>query len=152
MVGRKERIVPVRLDGRTLEQREKDMLKRLRHRCGRRSSSDRNAVVQSEDKPVQVHVQSPNWTNEVNRWIDAIHDRWDSEMRRLRNTMFPLVVAENSSTAHDRFHSAWGSSGRRSSRVPVNLMFYLKPNCTNLVNYTQLQTNFVLRETHPEPS
>ncbi|TGZ63603.1 hypothetical protein CRM22_006816 [Opisthorchis felineus] len=91
MVGRDERSVPVRLDGRTLEQRQKDMVSRLRHRYGRRTSSDRSAVVQSEEKPVQVHVQTPNWTDEVNRWVDGIHDRWDSEMRRLRNTMFSLV-------------------------------------------------------------
>ncbi|KAG5444263.1 hypothetical protein CSKR_104530, partial [Clonorchis sinensis] len=40
-------------------------------------------------------------------------------------------VAENPSTAHDRFHpSASGSSGRRSPRVSVNLMFYLNPNWT----------------------
>ncbi|KAG5453104.1 hypothetical protein CSKR_104190 [Clonorchis sinensis] len=34
-------------------------------------------------------------------------------------------VAENSSTAHDRFCPSWGSSGRRSPRVSVNLMFLL---------------------------
>ncbi|KAG5450275.1 hypothetical protein CSKR_103122 [Clonorchis sinensis] len=28
-------------------------------------------------------------------------------------------VAENSSTAHDRFRPSWGSSGRRSARVSV---------------------------------
>ncbi|KAG5453088.1 hypothetical protein CSKR_106260, partial [Clonorchis sinensis] len=36
-----------------------------------------------------------------------------------------LVVAENSSTAHHRFCPSWGSSGRRSPRVSVKLMFYL---------------------------
>ncbi|KER27154.1 hypothetical protein T265_05765 [Opisthorchis viverrini] len=39
-------------------------------------------------------------------------------------------IAENSSTAHDRFRPTWGSSGRRSPRVSVNLMFYLNPNGT----------------------
>ncbi|KAG5455066.1 hypothetical protein CSKR_104572, partial [Clonorchis sinensis] len=39
-------------------------------------------------------------------------------------------VAENSSTAHVRFRRSWGSSGRRSPRVSVNLMFYLNPNWT----------------------
>ncbi|GAA56224.1 hypothetical protein CLF_110309, partial [Clonorchis sinensis] len=49
-------------------------------------------------------------------------------------------VAENSSTAHDRFRpSASGSSGRRSSRVSVNLMFYLNPTCTDFDKYTHLQ-------------
>ncbi|KER21204.1 hypothetical protein T265_10414 [Opisthorchis viverrini] len=33
-------------------------------------------------------------------------------------------VAENSWTAHDRFRPSWGSSGGRSPRVSVNLMFY----------------------------
>ncbi|KER21199.1 hypothetical protein T265_15148, partial [Opisthorchis viverrini] len=41
-------------------------------------------------------------------------------------------VAEDSSTAHDRFRPSWGSSGRRGPRVSVNLMFYLKQNCTKL--------------------
>ncbi|KAG5454364.1 hypothetical protein CSKR_113910 [Clonorchis sinensis] len=36
-----------------------------------------------------------------------------------------LWVAENSSTVHDRFRPSWGSSGRRSPRVSINLMFYL---------------------------
>ncbi|KER21905.1 hypothetical protein T265_14988, partial [Opisthorchis viverrini] len=30
-------------------------------------------------------------------------------------------VAENCSTAHDRFHPSWGPSGRRNPRVSVNL-------------------------------
>ncbi|KER27783.1 hypothetical protein T265_13738, partial [Opisthorchis viverrini] len=34
-------------------------------------------------------------------------------------------VAENFSTAHDRFRPSWGSSDRRSPRVSVNLMIYL---------------------------
>ncbi|KER23228.1 hypothetical protein T265_08841 [Opisthorchis viverrini] len=46
----------------------------------------------------------------------------------------PREVAENPSTAHDRFHPSWGSSGRHGPRVSVNLMFYLKPNCTKLAN------------------
>ncbi|KAG5441313.1 hypothetical protein CSKR_113671 [Clonorchis sinensis] len=61
-------------------------------------------------------------------------------------------VAENSSAAHDRCRPSWDSSGRRSPRVPVNLMFYLNPNCTDSNKYTNLQINLVLRETYPEPS
>ncbi|KER22257.1 hypothetical protein T265_09619 [Opisthorchis viverrini] len=37
-------------------------------------------------------------------------------------------VAENSSTAHDRFRPSWGSSVRRSPLVSINIMFYLNPN------------------------
>ncbi|KER21171.1 hypothetical protein T265_10448 [Opisthorchis viverrini] len=36
-------------------------------------------------------------------------------------------VAEKSSTAHDRFRPFWGSPDRRSTRVSVNLLFYLNP-------------------------
>ncbi|KAG5440988.1 hypothetical protein CSKR_109694 [Clonorchis sinensis] len=53
-------------------------------------------------------------------------------------------VAENSSTAHDRFRTSWGSSGRRSPRVSVNLMFYLNPNWTVFEKYTYLQIDLVL--------
>ncbi|KAG5441073.1 hypothetical protein CSKR_105642 [Clonorchis sinensis] len=52
-------------------------------------------------------------------------------------------VAENSSTAHDRFRPSWGSSGRRSPRVSVNLMFYLNPNWTVFEKYTHLHINLV---------
>ncbi|OON16779.1 Hsp20/alpha crystallin family protein, partial [Opisthorchis viverrini] len=91
MVSGNEQSVPVQLDGRTLEQSQRDLLSRLRHRFGRRTSSERSAVGQPEEKPVQVSVQTPTWSDEVNRWIDAIHDKWDSEMRRLQNSMFSLV-------------------------------------------------------------
>ncbi|KER19717.1 hypothetical protein T265_11586 [Opisthorchis viverrini] len=47
-------------------------------------------------------------------------------------------VAEHPSTAHDRFRPLWCSSGRRSPRVSVNLMFYLKLNCTKLANIHSL--------------
>ncbi|KER27788.1 hypothetical protein T265_05215 [Opisthorchis viverrini] len=36
-----------------------------------------------------------------------------------------------------------GSSGRRSSRVSVKLMFNLNPNWTVFEKYTHLQTNLV---------
>ncbi|KER30907.1 hypothetical protein T265_02722 [Opisthorchis viverrini] len=52
-------------------------------------------------------------------------------------------VAENSSTAHDRFRSSWGSSGRCSPRVSIDLMIYLNPNCTAFEKYTYLQINLV---------
>ncbi|KAG5454945.1 hypothetical protein CSKR_105882 [Clonorchis sinensis] len=52
-------------------------------------------------------------------------------------------VAENSSTAHDRLRPPWGSSGRHSPRVFVNLMFYLNPNWTDFDKYTHLQINLV---------
>ncbi|KAG5454912.1 hypothetical protein CSKR_105849 [Clonorchis sinensis] len=59
------------------------------------------------------------------------------------------VVAENSSTAHDRFRPSWGSSGRRSPRVSVNLMFYLNPNCTVFEKYTHLQISLVFARDSP---
>ncbi|KER32969.1 hypothetical protein T265_01060 [Opisthorchis viverrini] len=47
----------------------------------------------------------------------------------LQYTFIKETTAENSSTAYYRFcTSTSGSSGRRSPRVSVNLMFYLNPN------------------------
>ncbi|KAG5441571.1 hypothetical protein CSKR_111421 [Clonorchis sinensis] len=57
-------------------------------------------------------------------------------------------VAENYSTAHDRFWPSWSSSGRCSPRVSVNLMFYLKLNWTDFDKHTHFRINLVLRETH----
>ncbi|KAG5446285.1 hypothetical protein CSKR_110326 [Clonorchis sinensis] len=58
-------------------------------------------------------------------------------------------VAENSSTDHDRFRPSWGSSGRRSPRVSVNLMFYLNPNWTVFEKYTHLHINLVFARDSP---
>ncbi|KAG5450099.1 hypothetical protein CSKR_102232 [Clonorchis sinensis] len=60
-----------------------------------------------------------------------------------------IHVAENSSTAHDRFRPSWGSSGRRSPRVSINLMFYLNPNCTVFEKYTHLHINLVFARDSP---
>ncbi|KAG5447341.1 hypothetical protein CSKR_113820 [Clonorchis sinensis] len=59
------------------------------------------------------------------------------------------LVAENSSTVHDRFRPSWGSSGRRSPRVSVNLMFYLNPNWTVFEKYTHLQISLVFARDSP---
>ncbi|KAG5450639.1 hypothetical protein CSKR_100115, partial [Clonorchis sinensis] len=62
-----------------------------------------------------------------------------------------VQVAENSSTARDRFRPFWGSSVRRSRRVDdtVNLVFYLKPNSMKLVKHTHLQTNLAFTRDSP---
>ncbi|KER23866.1 hypothetical protein T265_08333 [Opisthorchis viverrini] len=52
-------------------------------------------------------------------------------------------VAENSSTAHDRFRPSCGSSGRRIPRVSFNLMIYLNPNWTVFEKYTHLQIDLI---------
>ncbi|KER24757.1 hypothetical protein T265_07645 [Opisthorchis viverrini] len=54
------------------------------------------------------------------------------------NDLFWMQVAENFSTVHDRFWPSWGSSDRRSSRVPVSLIFYLNPTCTKSERYSRL--------------
>ncbi|KER28603.1 hypothetical protein T265_13553, partial [Opisthorchis viverrini] len=41
---------------------------------------------------------------------------------------------------HDLFRPSWDSLSGRGPRVFVNLMFYSKPNCTKLAEYTHLQT------------
>ncbi|KER26182.1 hypothetical protein T265_06533 [Opisthorchis viverrini] len=60
--------------------------------------------------------------------------------RKLVDQCTTHKVDENLSTAHDRFRPSWSSLGTRSPRVSVNLMFYLKPNCTKLAKHTHLQT------------
>ncbi|KER30273.1 hypothetical protein T265_03227 [Opisthorchis viverrini] len=59
-------------------------------------------------------------------------------------------VAENSSTAHDRFRPSWGSSGRRSPRVSINLMSYLNPNWIVLEKYTHLQITLIFTRNSTE--
>ncbi|KAG5442220.1 hypothetical protein CSKR_100194 [Clonorchis sinensis] len=55
-------------------------------------------------------------------------------------------IAENASIAHDRFRpSSSGSSGRRSPRVSVNLMFYLNPKRTKFGYHTHPHINFIRR-------
>ncbi|KAG5442715.1 hypothetical protein CSKR_108022 [Clonorchis sinensis] len=61
-------------------------------------------------------------------------------------------VAENGSAAHDRLRSSWGSSGRRSPRVSVNLMFYLNPNWTDFDKYIHLQINLAFTSWAAEKS
>ncbi|KER25289.1 hypothetical protein T265_07229 [Opisthorchis viverrini] len=52
-------------------------------------------------------------------------------------------VAGNSSTAHDRFRPSWGSSGRHSRRVSVNLTIYLNSNWTDCDKSKHLQISLV---------
>ncbi|KER32096.1 hypothetical protein T265_01722 [Opisthorchis viverrini] len=59
-------------------------------------------------------------------------------------------VTENSSTAHDWFSPSWGSSGRRSPRVSVNLMIHLNPNRTVFDKYTHLKINLVFTRNSTE--
>ncbi|KAG5447646.1 hypothetical protein CSKR_107820 [Clonorchis sinensis] len=58
-------------------------------------------------------------------------------MQRIFIKETTVKVAKICLIARDRFRLSWGSSGRRSPRVPVNLVFYLNLNCTKLDNYTQ---------------
>ncbi|KAG5450770.1 hypothetical protein CSKR_101375 [Clonorchis sinensis] len=52
-------------------------------------------------------------------------------------------VSESSPTTHNRFRPSRSSSGRRSPRVSVSLMFYLNPNWIDCDKYTHLQINLV---------
>ncbi|KER31499.1 hypothetical protein T265_02269 [Opisthorchis viverrini] len=62
-------------------------------------------------------------------WILSGCPSLDREIRKAKPRTFQSV-AGNPSTAHDRSCPSWGSTGRRSPRVSVNLMFYSKPNCS----------------------
>ncbi|KAG5440985.1 hypothetical protein CSKR_109696 [Clonorchis sinensis] len=80
---------------------------------------------------------------------------WKPKFNILLVLFYPIqeeLVAENSSTAQDRFRPSWGSSGRRSTRVSVNIMFYLNPNWTDFDKYTHLQINLVFARDSPGTS
>ncbi|KAG5447285.1 hypothetical protein CSKR_106186 [Clonorchis sinensis] len=78
---------------------------------------------------------------DVSRQLNVLHQAAScSSCYDIRD--IAIHVAEDSSTAHDRFRpSASGSSNRHNPRVSINLMFYLNPNCTKLVKYADLHTN-----------
>ncbi|KER21323.1 hypothetical protein T265_15116, partial [Opisthorchis viverrini] len=94
-------------------------------------------------------------SNERNRWTrqmdelrnnqDELQHQLDASIQRHEKQLKQLErVADNSSTAHERFlPSTSGSSVRRNPRVSVNLMFYLNPNWTVFEKYTHLQINLV---------
>ncbi|KAG5443473.1 hypothetical protein CSKR_101031 [Clonorchis sinensis] len=85
---------------------------------------------------------------DVSRQLNVLHQAAScSSCYDIRD--IAIHVAENSSTAHDRFRPSWGSSGRRSPRVSVNLMFYLNPNCTVFEKYTHLHINLVFARDSP---
>ncbi|KER30240.1 hypothetical protein T265_03295 [Opisthorchis viverrini] len=71
--------------------------------------------------------------------MPTLSDALQSLLWETDDNRFGVSVAENSSTAHDWFRPSWGSSGRRSPRVSVNLMFYLNLNWTVFERYTLLR-------------
>ncbi|KAG5451363.1 hypothetical protein CSKR_105311, partial [Clonorchis sinensis] len=85
---------------------------------------------------------------DVSRQLNVLHQAAScSSCYDIRD--IAIHVAENSSTAHERFRPSWGSSGRRSPRVSVNLMFYLNPNSTDFDKYTHLHINLVFARDSP---
>ncbi|KAG5450054.1 hypothetical protein CSKR_103288 [Clonorchis sinensis] len=81
--------------------------------------------------------------------VPGLQPRTSDKRGERVTTISQMHVAENSSTAHDRFRPSWGSSGRRSPRVSVNLMFYLNPNWTVFEKYTHLHINLVFARDSP---
>ncbi|KER26460.1 hypothetical protein T265_06313 [Opisthorchis viverrini] len=67
----------------------------------------------------------------------------------LQSKVLTLNFAESSSTCAQSH--PWGSSGKRSPRVPFNLTFCLGINCTRSVKYTDLHANWVLAGDSTEP-
>ncbi|KAG5441964.1 hypothetical protein CSKR_110777 [Clonorchis sinensis] len=89
------------------------------------------------------------------RSLDESTQGCETTVKRIEGSISHTThkVAETPSTSHDRFRpSTSGSSSRLSPRSFVNLMFYLKPNCTELAKYIHARANLVfLREAHQEP-
>ncbi|KAF6777169.1 hypothetical protein AHF37_03186 [Paragonimus kellicotti] len=68
------------------------MVSKLRHVVADPSSKSPNGKEKS--LPVHTHESQPDWSNEVNKWIDGIDRTWNAEMRRMRNSLFPLVPVD----------------------------------------------------------
>ncbi|KAF8566470.1 hypothetical protein P879_01765 [Paragonimus westermani] len=84
--------VSVSKDARTLEQRQKDMVSKLRHTVAGPSNRGSNGAAQN--LPVHTHHHHPDWSNDVSNWIDGMDRTWNAEMRRMRRGLFPLVPAD----------------------------------------------------------
>ncbi|KAG5443125.1 hypothetical protein CSKR_110532 [Clonorchis sinensis] len=87
---------------------------------------------------------------DVSRQLNVLHQAAScSSCYDIRD--IAIHVAENPSTAHNRFRLSWGSSSRRSPQVSVNLMFYLNPNWADFEKYTDLHINLVFARDSPGP-
>ncbi|KAG5453190.1 hypothetical protein CSKR_112752 [Clonorchis sinensis] len=64
----------------------------------------------------------------------------DEVVKLIHNTFKP---AKKSSTAHDQFRPSWSSSGKRSPRLLVKLMFCLYLHWKKFAKYTRSHTNLV---------
>ncbi|KER22512.1 hypothetical protein T265_09431 [Opisthorchis viverrini] len=96
----------------------------------------------------QIEYDDSNQPWDVQHDDDAVVPTVEDQRR---GDSWGFLVAENSSTVHDWSRLSWSFPGKRTSRIPVNFMFYLNPNCTKLTDCTHLQISLVLREAHPEP-
>ncbi|KAG5442711.1 hypothetical protein CSKR_108017 [Clonorchis sinensis] len=94
------------------------------------------------------HLRLSRCTSHVSAVISSeLYERCSKILQTMKASDIEVLT----SIAHNQFQPSWSTSGRRSPRVFVNLMFYLKPDCTKLAKYTHLQTHLVLRETHLKP-
>ncbi|KAG5451058.1 hypothetical protein CSKR_105595 [Clonorchis sinensis] len=85
---------------------------------------------------------------DVSRQLNVLHQAASfSSCYNIRD--ITMHVAENSSTVHDQFRPCWDSSGKRSPRVSVNLMFYSNTNWTDFNKYTHPQINLVFARDSP---
>ncbi|OON20930.1 hypothetical protein X801_03180 [Opisthorchis viverrini] len=100
MLSKVPRRQTVRRDGRTLEQCHRDMMPAMRNRFGRRASGDRDSLVQL--------VHASDWNGEVNRWVEETQDRWNAEMKRLREETFSLVPMDLFGVSPRDFFQSYG--------------------------------------------
>ncbi|KAF5399945.1 Major egg antigen [Paragonimus heterotremus] len=92
MLGQENKHVSVSKDARTLEQRQKDMVSKLRHTVA--GPSNRGSNGAANNLPAQMHRHHSDWSNDVNNWIDGMDRTWNAEMRRMRHGLFPLVPVD----------------------------------------------------------
>ncbi|KAF8566469.1 hypothetical protein P879_01764 [Paragonimus westermani] len=92
MISHISKHIPIQKVVRTLEQCQKDMVSKLRHVVA--DPSNKSPTEKEKTLQVHTHEDQPDWPKEVNKWIDGIDRTWNAEMRRMRNSLFPLLPVD----------------------------------------------------------
>ena len=82
--------IPVNRESRSFEKHRRDMLSNLERNIG--SGEVRNQVA-SNNGSGGIAPFHNNWIDELDGWMNASWNRLDDEMRRMRNSMFALLVS-----------------------------------------------------------
>ncbi|CAL8077215.1 unnamed protein product [Calicophoron daubneyi] len=89
------RVIPITCDKRTLEERKRDMVSSLeKNYADLPSGGKKQKTCDGNDQPNEGHLNSFDWFDEVNRWVENTRKLWADDMRRMRTGAFALVPAD----------------------------------------------------------